>query len=138
MKTCSGCKKLKDLSAFYVDKHKPSGLTSKCKSCLQSEKRTEVKKRGCWDTDKQRDSRFKRVFGISLDEYNTLLEEQEYKCAICGKSEEENKKRLAVDHCHKTNKVRKLLCHHCNCALGMVNDDEEILVSMLSYLKEFR
>lgn len=138
MKKCSACSKVKEDFEFYKDVQKPSKLTSKCKECLKTLKREEVKKRGVWDSDAQRNSRFKRVFGISLEDYNNLLAEQNHSCYICGKTEEENKKKLAIDHCHKTNKVRRLLCHHCNCALGMVDDKEEILISMLSYLKEFR
>jgi len=67
-----------------------------------------------------------------------MFNAQDCKCAICGKTEQENKKRLAVDHCHATGKVRKLLCSHCNTALGLVNDDQNILIEMLSYLKEFK
>ena len=137
-KQCVSCKEKKDVSLFYFDKRRTDGLTSYCKKCHYEKVKVTATKNKGWNTETQRNSRLKRVFGISLNEYNTLLEEQNFKCAICNKTEEQNGKRLAVDHCHTTNKVRKLLCHHCNCALGMVNDSEEILISMLSYLKEFR
>ena len=131
---CTKCKKEKNISDFYIDRRNNKPRTA-CKDCYNKDSNRARQARGT--TDKDRDTRFKRVFGISIDDYNEMLRNQDYKCAICGTTESENKKRLAVDHCHTTNKVRKLLCHHCNCALGMVNDDKEILISMLSYLKEF-
>ncbi len=136
-KSCSKCKEYKKANYFYRNVKSKDKLTSACKKCIDKQQNEKAKSNKGWDTDKQRDTRFKKQFGISLEEYNNFLEEQNYSCAICGKSEEDNKKRLAVDHCHKTNKVRKLLCHHCNIALGMVQDNEEILISMISYLKEF-
>ena len=131
---CNKCGKEKDIIDFYIDKrnNRPRAMCKRCSNKASNKSRII---RGT--TDKDRDTRFKRVFGISIDEYNEMLRNQDYKCAICGRTESENKKRLAVDHCHTTGKVRKLLCHHCNCALGMVKDDKEILISMLSYLKEF-
>lgn len=131
---CSTCLNEKDESLFPKDKRVKSGLRASCKMCYAKLNSAYHKKRGETSSDLNR--RLKRTFGIGLDVYTAMLEDQDFKCAICGKTEQENKKRLAVDHCHKTGKVRKLLCHHCNCALGMVNDNEDTLVSMLSYLKE--
>ena len=74
-------------------------------------------------------------FNLTVEQYDELLKKQEGLCAICHR-EEICKKRLAVDHCHKTGRVRKLLCHHCNCALGMVDDDRNKLVALISYLME--
>lgn len=78
---------------------------------------------------------FKR-YGITLNEYNTMLQEQNSCCHICGKHESENGKRLAVDHCHNTGKVRKLLCQQCNAALGQVQENLQTLENMISYIKE--
>lgn len=87
-----------------------------------------------WDKanpEKVRDKHFRRKYGISLEQYNELFELQEGKCAICN---QESEKPLHVDHDHRTNKVRELICNNCNCALGMVDDNIEILESMISYL----
>lgn len=81
-------------------------------------------------------SKLQSTFGINLDEYNAMLASQNGGCAICGKSSEENKKRLAVDHCHNSKKVRGLLCSPCNQAIGLFKDSTELLQSAISYLNQ--
>jgi Recombination endonuclease VII len=53
-------------------------------------------------------------YGITLDQYQSLLDKQNGGCAICGKTPEQERKNLAVDHNHVTGEVRGLLCFHCN------------------------
>lgn len=76
-------------------------------------------------------------YGISIEDYNTLLIAQGGFCAGCGI---EHKKairgKLFVDHCHTSGKVRGLLCQKCNTALGMINDNVDTLISLINYLKE--
>lgn len=62
-----------------------------------------------------RRKRLKKNYGLTLDDYNTMLLKQNNKCLICG---EKAKKALAIDHCHSTNKIRGLLCGKCNTHLG--------------------
>lgn len=71
-------------------------------------------------------------YGITLEQYEKMYNRQKGKCAICKTYRES----LVVDHDHKTGKVRHLLCHKCNLALGYVNDDTKILKSMITYLDE--
>lgn len=66
-------------------------------------------------------------------DYQNMLIMQNGVCAICSK-EDVIKKRLSVDHCHKTGKVRGLLCAKCNATLGMVKDNVDILKIMIEYL----
>lgn len=82
----------------------------------------------------QKNCSLKRYYGITLAEYDNLLEKQEYKCAICGTEKTENGKSFAVDHSHKTGKVRGLLCNKCNIGLGHFNDDNNLLLKAISYL----
>lgn len=79
--------------------------------------------------------RLKRQYGITLEDYNDLLVVQNYKCAICPKSHSESLHGLHIDHCHKTKKVRGLLCMQCNTVLGKVNDNIKILENAITYLK---
>lgn len=78
-------------------------------------------------------------FGMTLDDYNLRLQEQGCRCAICGTDKPKGRgvtRIFAVDHCHASGRVRALLCHRCNGALGMVSDNPEILRRMIAYLKE--
>lgn len=88
-------------------------------------------------TEKSRKYNFRYQYGISLEDYEVLLKEQNYKCATCFKPHgEKGKARLHVDHNHKTNKIRGLLCHSCNVSLGLMNDDEFLLKNLISYLQK--
>jgi hypothetical protein len=73
-------------------------------------------------------------FDLPIEEYNKKLELQLGGCAICKKPCE-TRDNLSVDHDHITNQVRDLLCQKCNAALGLVNEDENILIEMIEYLK---
>ena len=78
----------------------------------------------------------KRRFGITKAQYDGMLLAQKGTCAICGQFEKKNR-RLSVDHCHKTGKVRGLLCLVCNSALGKFRDDIQTLVKAQEYLKRY-
>lgn len=77
----------------------------------------------------------KRKYGIDLEEYERMFKAQSGKCLICNKRE--RKKMLSVDHDHKTAKVRGLLCHKCNTAIGLLHDDVGMLLSAVKYLREY-
>ncbi len=81
-------------------------------------------------------NRLRKKFGIGLDEYYAMHEAQGGKCKLCGREEMTRQRRLAVDHCHTTGKVRGLLCHHCNTGLGNFNDSVELLHKAVAYLRE--
>ncbi len=72
-------------------------------------------------------------FGLTLDEYNNVLENQDGLCAICRKTEKENKS-LAVDHNHSTGQVRGLLCSNCNRGLGLFQENIERLANAIRYI----
>lgn len=76
-----------------------------------------------------------RKYGISSEQYREILLKQGNKCAVCKLKQPEHSKRFAVDHDHKSNKVRGLLCMNCNRAIGLMKDSPEILKSAINYLK---
>jgi hypothetical protein len=84
----------------------------------------------------------KKAYGISIDDYRSMLAEQGGVCAICKQPETRVVRRvvsrLHVDHCHTTHKVRGLLCHRCNTALGQFCDDETVLQSAIDYLRKHK
>lgn len=75
----------------------------------------------------------KRLYGITLEEYDSMLEEQEGCCAICKTLP--NERKLHVDHCHTTGKVRQLLCSGCNTAIGALKEDPEIIRAAAAYVE---
>ncbi|MCJ7828710.1 MAG: endonuclease VII domain-containing protein [Dehalococcoidia bacterium] len=88
----------------------------------------------------QRKTEMKRKFNITIEQYEQMFESQNGCCAICGKLEViENKYgiiRLAVDHDHKTDKIRGLLCVRCNVKLGIL-EDKDFCEKVEKYLKGF-
>ena len=68
-----------------------------------------------------------KQYGISLETYNEMFENQQGCCAICGKHQAEFKRSLAVDHDHVTGKVHGLLCSGCNNTLGHMKDNVLLL-----------
>jgi len=82
-------------------------------------------------------SQFKLRYGIliELDLYNKLEKECGGVCSICKKTNKINR-RLAVDHNHKTKQIRGLLCDKCNRAIGLLNEDINILNSAIDYLNK--
>jgi len=74
-----------------------------------------------------------RQYGISPEEYDRILALQNGVCAICRKKP--NRRLLYVDHCHRTGKVRGLLCMKCNSALGLYEDDPNLTEAATAYLR---
>lgn len=80
-----------------------------------------------------RRARLKSKFGMTEDDYNCLLSAQDGTCAVCKNPPK--KRRLAVDHDHKTGKVRGLLCFRCNYGIGFWHDRADLLHAASIYLK---
>jgi hypothetical protein len=80
-----------------------------------------------------------KKYGITADDYSRMMDEQDGVCKICGQEESSRHqnggvKKLAIDHCHATGKVRGLLCERCNQVLGRLRDDSDIARGMATYL----
>jgi hypothetical protein len=88
--------------------------------------------------NRSRNVYLKRVFGITLEEYNNLMVKQNNCCAICGEPPVIGEKSFPVDHDHETGKVRGLLCRGCNVGIGNLKDSVELLEKAIMYIKKFR
>jgi hypothetical protein len=152
--TCTKCKEVKDCSLFHNSKDKKNGFTSQCKSCRNKQRKnnywlspeynrekTAEYRRTLKNTDPEkaflsnRRTKLKQAYGISLEEYSEMLCKQEDKCAVCGKEHlEEPNKRLVVDHCHTSGKIRGLLCNNCNTALGLVKESVQVVEKLKDYI----
>lgn len=81
--------------------------------------------------------------GFTIEDYQQMLDRQQGLCASCHKPEtafdkrHQALRRLTVDHCHKTGKIRGLLCTRCNRALGFLEDDAELVRGLLRYIEQY-
>ncbi len=131
-KKCSRCGTTKNLSDFYKRKDSKDGHNGVCSKCI---KKYRYKYRY---SDKYKKSTLdyglRKKYNITLVEYDVMFKEQGGVCKICGKKQLEKFHRLAVDHDHKTGKVRGLLCQACNGMLGLAKDDITTLSNAIKYL----
>lgn len=89
--------------------------------------------------DRYKNSYLKCMYGITMEEYKHLYEQQNGVCAICKQPETTKHKSgqirgLAVDHCHESQQVRGLLCTRCNTAVGLLMESKDIALSLIQYL----
>jgi len=156
-KKCSTCKIVKPLGDFYPIANGSKGVRPSCKECSTKKERekygsdaefrwSKISKQAIkmqQDPEHKKHHRMmvrrwhlKNAYGLSLKDFDDLLQSQDGGCAICKTKEVygETKTRMVVDHCHKTNKVRGILCDLCNTALGKFRDDTKLLEKAIAYL----
>lgn len=137
MKNCSKCKFNKEQSEFYRSSKSKDGLSSWCKQCNKDYGKIR-RKQGYKPPDISAEDRkrykLKHRYGITPNQYNSILEEQDNKCAIC--KEYLSYKTINIDHCHKTGKVRGILCYSCNVGIGHLKDDPVRLLAAADYIFE--
>lgn len=78
----------------------------------------------------------KRTYGVSVEEYDLMLEEQDCKCKVCKAPLDGRNSHL--DHCHITGKVCSILCVNCNTAIGNLREDPELIQKALDYVKQYK
>ena len=160
---CKKCRIAKLNNEFYISKpregirQKKNGLDSWCKECHREKARewnsnnkekklqyfrewyarhgnAYYQERKSLFAKRAFESKLKTQFGITSDDWEAMFQAQKGCCGICGKLSA--KRRLCVDHCHRTNKVRGLLCNSCNRGLGYLGDDIERLQKSITYLQK--
>ena len=123
--------------AFVDCGHSPKFVRQRCKACynhawrqvnterVQASQRRYLERHADRRRISLRRDALKRKYGLSLEDYQRLLAEQNGVCALCGFPPSPKKfGRLVVDHCHKTSRVRGLLCRKCNVQLSLWGEDE--------------
>lgn len=150
-KICSACQTEKTIEDWGRNAARKDGLSVYCKECnsikqrayYEKAKTVRLAKSKKWAEanrerarEQSRRSHLKRTYGITLEQYNELLEAQGGCCAICGKSAEAEGRALAVDHDHQTGEIFGLLCWFCNHKfISKVRDPEKYL-NAAEYLKK--
>lgn len=94
------------------------------------------KRRAMGDRYRERNPLYQRLYryGVTAEQYEALIDAQAGLCAICRTAEPGGKGGWHVDHCHETGKVRGLLCHHCNIAIGYFKDDPALIRAGIDYV----
>jgi Recombination endonuclease VII len=159
MKRCSKCKVLKALADFYRASATPDGRRPDCKACFDARRKRwylrnrarEIARVRAWQKanpdrvkashDRNRERRNKQMreihlrnkFGLTVEEYNRILEAQGGVCAICEAPPTPGIS-LHVDHDHGTGEIRGLLCVRCNNALGLFREDPDLLKRAARYV----
>ena len=106
-----------------------------------TEYRAEQRKK--WDDrsperkEKYRWSYIMRNYGLAKEDFESMLDGQENKCAICKFEfhDEKQSTRPHIDHCHDSGNIRGLLCNNCNTGLGQFKDNPSLLQSAIRYLQ---
>ena len=134
-RTCKKCGQTKDIKDFYKTGRKkdknPDNRHYTCKECTKAR----VKAAHHADPSLQRRRDLRRLYDISLEEYDEMLELQNHQCAVCKTEKAGGKHNVfCVDHDHVTGKVRELLCKDCNIVLGIINDSPEHLGRLMAYI----
>ena len=132
MKYCSMCSEHLPLESFPKASRSHDGRFTWCTPCTRQRNRART-------PEQKRNWALRSKYGITLQQYEEMLEAQGSRCAICQTKESNPDRKLApfaVDHCHATGKVRSLLCSNCNFMLGAARDDVSTLTAAIRYLTE--
>lgn len=179
MKVCTSCEVPKELSEFGKQKRSPSGYRNICKQCRHDKeylpsadaKKAAIKIRYKNDSafreyvrdkaDRQyaadttsgkqrsRKSTLGRYFGMTVEQYEARVVEQNGRCAVCKRTPEESdprRKQLCVDHDHSCcpgvkscgKCIRGLVCHSCNVSMGHFQDSPTVLQAAIDYLNKHK
>lgn len=153
MKTCTKCGESRPVDQFVRDATRTDGRYPSCKICRrqwhdQKMRHDAAYRQGLQDRKKawveeniERHALYKRAwhlqdkYDLSLEAYDALLVQQDGKCAICSKPHSGCGDRpLYVDHCHRTGRVRGLICLSCNTLLGVCEDSQALIEAAMRYL----
>ena len=135
-KACFACRQVKPMSEFASKNSKLGLFRPRCKACTAEVSRATYKAgQRTGKTAEQNRQATLRQYGLSPEGFQALLKSQGGKCAIC-RSENPSARhgKFCIDHCHKTGRIRGLLCHPCNVALGRLGDNPEAIKRVLDYV----
>lgn len=132
MKICSDCHIEKPLSAFNNLKKSKDGKAWRCADCNLISCSAWSKR----NPNAKMKNYLVKAYGITFEDKVAMSDKQQNRCAICNTHQTQLKQTLAVDHDHKTGKIRELLCNNCNNALGRIKDSFELAIGLAKYLQK--
>lgn len=140
-KVCTVCHIEKDFDLFYNRKASEDGKAYRCKDCDNEAVTKFRKKHAVRYRNNARTAQLKYKYGLTNEGFRLLYEAQGGTCKICNRllakinPSKPTNETAVVDHCHKTNIVRGLLCTKCNRGLGHFKDDIGLLEKATEYLR---
>ena len=114
-----------------------------CRACSRSFVPEAPSQKYCGPQCRGKTAYYERNYGITEAQYEEFKAAQGHCCYLCGSpgftiGKKNHTEKLAVDHCHATGVVRKLLCHNCNRALGLMKDNPELLRKAADYVEAYK
>lgn len=136
-KWCWGCSSIKGAEDFHADPGKRDGLQGKCKDCQYADYRQRladdpepIRAKARKSAERQRRKTFERRYGISWENFQDLVVQQQGCCWACVRE-----RVLVPDHCHSTGRFRAALCSGCNTSLGLVGESPAALRRLADLLE---
>lgn len=133
-KACAVCKEAKALTEFKPRPAYRYGVNSVCRKCDAKARRDLYHRNPQKERDRGRAFHLLSQYGLTPEQHDAMSANG---CHICGEACKTGR-RLAVDHCHSTGRVRGVLCANCNRAIGLFGDDAERLKKAFEYLTRLR
>ena len=131
-KECNHCLPIENFRVTYNNYTQPY-----CKPCERSRGRKYYSDNRERMKEHLRHKSRKILYGITKEQFESLIEKQNNSCAICGIKEPGGKGNWHVDHDHTTGIIRGLLCHKCNTGLGLFRESKLILSEAINYLEKY-
>jgi hypothetical protein len=147
VKRCARCRAVKPVSCFHFHRRAKDLRHCYCKICNcqlmrlynathKSQLSAYNKLRLVRDPLVHRRIQLRLKYGLSISQFEELVKQQRGRCAICLRPERRNRP-LSVDHCHKSKRIRGLLCSNCNTAIGLFHDSVKLITLARDYLKPY-
>lgn len=134
---CTHCREIKPTTEFYPSKTAASGRHPWCKPCTRAYNREYIKRNPEANAARARKSRIKAIYGITWQQRDQMIADQDHRCAICREPFTDSKT-THQDHCHKSDKLRGILCYSCNTGLGNFKDSPQRLAAAIEYLRRYQ
>lgn len=131
---CYRCQEIMPLNNFTGNRGGPGGKSRHCRACTSTWNRMYIKANPEAAAARSRKARIKRIYGITWQERDKMVERQDGRCMIC-QIQFADRRDVQVDHCHSTGKVRDILCMNCNMGLGSFKDNVASLQAAITYLQ---
>jgi hypothetical protein len=134
-KLCRRCKRVLPIAQFYRNKTKPLPHLGACRECVNAEYKRHRAAHPERFRRYERTQNLKRKYGITIKQFEAMLAAQGGTCAVCAGPPLGKGNQYHVDHDHRTGRIRGILCHKCNVALGLVSDSPLHLRALIAYLE---